>query len=85
VNTARAALVDQEALRGALFGNWIAGAGLDVYDIEPLPGDHWLRTSPRTIPSPHMGYVSDNGYRVFYSDAVEDILAYLQGEPIRTL
>ncbi|HEY6494559.1 MAG TPA: D-2-hydroxyacid dehydrogenase family protein [Trebonia sp.] len=85
VNTSRAALVDQAALRQALFGNWIAGAGLDVYDVEPLPGDHWLRTAPRTILSPHMGYVSANGYRVFYGDAAEDIAAYLRGEPVRTL
>ena len=85
VNTARAALVDQAALRQALTGGWIAGAGLDVYDIEPLPGDHWLRTAPRTVLSPHMGYVSARGYRVFYGDAVEDIAAYLRGEPIRLL
>ena len=85
VNTARAALVDQAALRQALFGHWIAGAGLDVYDAEPLPAHHWLRTAPRTLLSPHMGYVSGNGYRVFYGDAAEDIAAYLRGEPIRTL
>ena len=85
VNTARAALVDQAALRQALSNGWIAGAGLDVYDIEPLPGDHWLRTAPRTVLSPHMGYVSARGYRVFYGDAVEDIAAYLRGEPIRLL
>jgi phosphoglycerate dehydrogenase-like enzyme len=83
VNTARAALVDQAALRQALGSNAIAGAGLDVYDIEPLPADHWLRTAPRTILSPHMGYVSANGYRLFYGDAAEDIEAYLRGEPIR--
>jgi phosphoglycerate dehydrogenase-like enzyme len=85
VNTARGALVDQEALRQALFGNWIAGAGLDVYETEPLPGDHWLRTAPRTLLSPHMGYVSGNGYRVFYGDAAQDIAAYLRGEPVRAL
>jgi phosphoglycerate dehydrogenase-like enzyme len=85
VNTARAALVDQAALRQALFGDWIAGAGLDVYETEPLPAGHWLRTAPRTLLSPHMGYVSGNGYRVFYGDAAEDIAAYLRGEPIRTL
>jgi phosphoglycerate dehydrogenase-like enzyme len=85
VNTARAALVDQAALRQALFGDWIAGAGLDVYETEPLPADHWLRTAPRTLLSPHMGYASGNGYRVFYGDAAEDIAAYLRGEPIRTL
>jgi phosphoglycerate dehydrogenase-like enzyme len=85
VNTARAALVDQQALRAALFEQWIAGAGLDVYETEPLPGDHWLRTAPRTVLSPHMGYASRAGYRVFYADAVEDIEAYLRDEPIRAL
>jgi phosphoglycerate dehydrogenase-like enzyme len=85
VNTARAALVDQGALRQALSEGRIAGAGLDVYDIEPLPAGHWLRTAPRTLLSPHMGYVSDHGYRVFYGDAAEDIAAYLRGEPVRVL
>jgi phosphoglycerate dehydrogenase-like enzyme len=85
VNTARAALVDQAALRQALSEGWIAGAGLDVYETEPLPAGHWLRSAPRTLLSPHMGYVSDHGYRVFYGDAVEDIAAYLRGEPVRVL
>jgi phosphoglycerate dehydrogenase-like enzyme len=85
VNTARAALVDQVALRQALFEGWIAGAGLDVYEAEPLPAGHWLRTAPRTLLSPHMGYVSGRSYQVFYGDAAQDIAAYLRGEPIRTL
>lgn len=85
VNTSRAGLVDQDALRRALEEGWIAGAGLDVFDVEPLPEDHWLRSSPRTLLSPHMGYVTEQSYRVFYSDAVEDIAAFLRGAPIRTL
>jgi phosphoglycerate dehydrogenase-like enzyme len=85
VNTSRAGLVDTEALRRALSEEWIAGAGLDVFDIEPLPADHWLRTTPRTLLSPHMGYVTEDSYRVFYGDAVEDIVAFLDGTPIRTL
>jgi phosphoglycerate dehydrogenase-like enzyme len=85
VNTARAALVDQAALRQALFEGWIAGAGLDVYETEPLPAGHWLRTAPRTLLSPHMGYVSGRGYQVFYGDAAQDIAAYLRGQPVRTL
>jgi phosphoglycerate dehydrogenase-like enzyme len=85
VNTARAGLVDQVALRAALEQGWIAGAGLDVYDIEPLPADHWIRSAPRTVLSPHMGYVSNNGYRVFYGDAVDDIAAFRRGEPLRLL
>lgn len=85
VNTSRAGLVDQDALRQALAEGWIAGAGLDVFDIEPLPADHWLRTSPRTLLSPHMGYVTERSYQGFYGEAVEDIAAYLDGSPIRTL
>jgi phosphoglycerate dehydrogenase-like enzyme len=85
VNSSRAGLVDQDALARALKEGWIAGAGLDVFDVEPLPDDHWLRSSPRTLLSPHMGYVSEEGYRVFYGDAVEDVAAFLTGSPVRTL
>jgi phosphoglycerate dehydrogenase-like enzyme len=85
VNTSRAGLVDQDALAEALKEGWIAGAGLDVFDVEPLPAGHWLRTAPRTLLSPHMGYVTEHSYRVFYGDAVEDIAAFLEGSPIRTL
>jgi phosphoglycerate dehydrogenase-like enzyme len=85
VNSSRAGLVDQDALARALDEGWIAGAGLDVFDVEPLPAGHWLRSAPRTLLSPHMGYVSENGYRVFYGDAVEDIAAFLDGSPVRTL
>jgi phosphoglycerate dehydrogenase-like enzyme len=85
VNTSRAGLVDTDALRRALEEGWIAGAGLDVFDVEPLPEDHWLRGAPRTLLSPHMGYVTEHSYRIFYADAVEDIAAFLDGSPIRTL
>jgi phosphoglycerate dehydrogenase-like enzyme len=85
VNTSRAGLVDQDALRRALTEGWFAAAGLDVFDVEPLPADHWLRASPRTLLSPHMGYVSEHSYRIFYGDVVEDIAAYLDGAPVRTL
>lgn len=85
INTARAGLVDQEALARALAEGWIAGAGLDVFDVEPLPADHWARTSPRALVSPHMGYVSERNYRLFYGDAVEDIAGFLAGEVVRGL
>jgi phosphoglycerate dehydrogenase-like enzyme len=85
VNTSRGPLVDEDALKRALEEGWIAGAALDVYDVEPLPAGHWLRRSPRTLLSPHMGYVTEAGYRVFYGDAVEDIAAFLDGAPVRTL
>jgi phosphoglycerate dehydrogenase-like enzyme len=85
VNTSRGGLVDQDALAKALREGWIAGAGLDVFDVEPLPPDHWALTAPRTLLSPHMGYVTEGGYRVFYTDAVEDVAAFLDGSPVRTL
>jgi phosphoglycerate dehydrogenase-like enzyme len=85
VNTSRAGLIDTDALERALSEEWIAGAGLDVFDIEPLPADHWLRSAPRALLSPHMGYVTEDSYRVFYGDAVEDIAAFLNGAPVRTL
>jgi phosphoglycerate dehydrogenase-like enzyme len=85
VNTSRAGLVEEAALRKAIEDGWIAGAGLDVYDVEPLPVDHWLRTAPRTLLSPHMGYVTERNYRTFYGDAVEDIAGFLAGNPMRTV
>jgi phosphoglycerate dehydrogenase-like enzyme len=83
VNSARAALIDQDALRRAMAHQRLAGVALDVYDVEPLPTDDWLRSSSRTLLSPHMGYVSAQSYRTFYGDAVEDIAAFLAGTPIR--
>ncbi len=85
VNTARALLVDQDALRRSLTEGWIASAALDVYDVEPLPADHWLRQTDRVLLSPHMGYVSVDSYQAFYSGAVEDIRAYLTGWQLRVI
>ena len=85
VNTSRGPIVDEDALLVALHEGTIAGAALDVYDVEPLPKDHPLRESPRTLLTPHLGYVSDGTYDVFYREAVEDIAAWLRGEPLRVL
>jgi phosphoglycerate dehydrogenase-like enzyme len=85
INTARAGLVEQEALARALAEGWIAGAGLDVYDVEPLPREHWARRTPQAVISPHMGYVTRRNFELFYADAVEDIAAYLAGTPMRQL
>jgi phosphoglycerate dehydrogenase-like enzyme len=85
VNTSRGPIVDQDALLAVLRSGAIAGAGLDVYDEEPLPGGHPLRLAPRTVLTPHLGYVTDDGYRVFYGDAVEDIAAFAAGRPVRVL
>jgi phosphoglycerate dehydrogenase-like enzyme len=85
VNTSRGPIVDTNALLDALDAGTIAGAGIDVYDTEPLPADHPLRSAPRTIITPHLGYVTEDTYMVFFNDAVEDVLAYLAGDPVRVL
>ncbi|HWM36384.1 MAG TPA: D-2-hydroxyacid dehydrogenase family protein [Streptomyces sp.] len=85
VNTSRGPLIDTGALIDALNEGRIAGAGLDVYDMEPLPADSLLRTAPRTVLTPHIGYVTEETYRVFYGQAAEDIAAWLAGAPLRTL
>ncbi|WP_338693229.1 D-2-hydroxyacid dehydrogenase family protein [Streptomyces sp. Q6] len=85
VNTSRAAIVDQDALVQALREGWIAGAGSDVFDTEPLPLDHPLRTAPNFLGLPHLGYVTRRNYEGYFRGAVEDIEAYLAGSPLRTL
>jgi phosphoglycerate dehydrogenase-like enzyme len=85
VNTSRGPVVDEAALLEALSEGHLAGVGLDVYDREPLPADAALRTAPRTVLTPHLGYVTRDTYRVFYGDAVEDVAAFLRGEPVRVL
>jgi phosphoglycerate dehydrogenase-like enzyme len=85
INTARGPIVDEAALVHALQARTIAGAGLDVFDQEPLPPDHPFKRLDNTILAPHLGYVTTDQYQVRYSDTVEDIAAYLRGEPLRVL
>lgn len=85
INTSRAPIVDQAALIDALQNRSIAGAGLDVYEIEPLPESSPFRSLPNVLATPHIGYVTRSTYEVWYSDAVKDIQAYLAGSPVRTL
>ncbi|MFF5723925.1 D-2-hydroxyacid dehydrogenase family protein [[Kitasatospora] papulosa] len=85
VNTSRAAIVDQDALLDVLRRGAIAGAGVDVFDVEPLPADHPMRSAPRLLATPHLGYVTQANYAAYYGDAVQDIRAYLDGEPVRRL
>jgi phosphoglycerate dehydrogenase-like enzyme len=85
INTSRGPIVDESALIDALRDGSIAGAGLDVFDQEPLPADHPLRELRRTVLTPHLGYVTEKTYEVFYRDAVEDVAAFLAGAPVRVL
>ena len=85
VNTSRGPIVDEAALIAAVRQGTIAGAGLDVYDEEPLPLDHPLRNLPNTVITPHLGYVTEEGYRIFYGQALEDVKAWLAGKPVREL
>jgi len=85
VNTARGPLVEEAALIRALQEGWIRGAALDVYDREPLPAGHPLLTAPNTVLAPHLGYVTAESYRQFYGGAFENVKAWLDGTPIRTL
>jgi phosphoglycerate dehydrogenase-like enzyme len=85
VNTSRGPIIDQTALLAALHEGRIGGAGLDVFDIEPLPEDHPLLAAPRTLLTPHLGYVTEENYAAYFRGAVEAIEAYEAGRPIRVI
>ena len=85
INTSRGPIVDEAALIAALQQHKIAGAGLDVFDVEPLPLDHPFRKMDNVVITPHLGYVSEQNYRRYFADAVEDIGGFLDGKPVRIL
>jgi D-3-phosphoglycerate dehydrogenase len=85
VNTSRGPIVDEAALIAGLKSGHPAHAALDVYDREPLPADHPLRSMDNVTLSPHLGYVSEDVYRVFWGDALENVEAWLDGRPIRVV
>jgi phosphoglycerate dehydrogenase-like enzyme len=85
INTSRGPIVAEAALIDALSKNKIRGAGLDVYDQEPLPADSPLRRLDNVVLTPHLGYASEEGMRSFYEDTVENIAAFLDGKPIRVV
>ncbi|MCP1183955.1 D-2-hydroxyacid dehydrogenase family protein [Paenibacillus sp. 1781tsa1] len=85
INTSRAGIVDQEAMVEALQRGLIAGAGLDVYEQEPLPVNHIMRTLPNVLATPHLGYVTRGNYEIYYNHTVENIAMFLNGTPIRQM
>jgi phosphoglycerate dehydrogenase-like enzyme len=85
VNTSRGPIVDEAALVAALAAGRIAGAGLDVYDDEPLPVDHPFRSLSNVLATPHIGYVTRQNYEIYFTETVENILAFIEGRPIRVI
>jgi phosphoglycerate dehydrogenase-like enzyme len=85
VNSSRGPLVDEPALIEALTARRIAGAALDVFDVEPLPADHPFRRLDNVVATSHVGFVTEDTYRIFYGDCVENLIAWLDGNPIRTV
>jgi D-3-phosphoglycerate dehydrogenase len=85
VNTSRGPLVDEKALIATLQSKSIAGAGLDVFNVEPLPLDHPFRKMDNVVITPHLGYVAEQNYRKQYPDVLEDIRAWLDGKPVRVV
>ena len=85
INTSRGPIVEEAALVSALRERRIAGAGLDVYDSEPLPQDHPLRKIDNAVLTPHLGYVTQDTFRIFYRQTVEDIRAFIDGKPVRVI
>jgi phosphoglycerate dehydrogenase-like enzyme len=85
INTARGPIVDEKALLAALTERRIAGAGLDVFDVEPLPLDHPFRKMENVVITPHLGYVSLQNYQHYFPDIVEDISGFIGGKPVRVI
>ena len=85
INTARGPIVDEDALLDMLQQKKIAGAGLDTYSVEPLPVDHPIRKLDNVVLTPHLGYVTEEAYRKYYGDMVEDILGWIDGKPVRVI
>jgi len=85
INTSRGPIIDESAMLAALRDKKIAGAGLDVFDVEPLPLDHPLRKMDNVVITPHLGYVSTQNYKHYFSGVVDDIRGFLDGKPVRVM
>jgi D-3-phosphoglycerate dehydrogenase len=85
INTSRGPIADEKAIAAALKEKKIAGAGIDVYDEEPLALDHPFRKLDNIVITPHLGYVTAENYKRFYGQMVEDVRAWLDGRPVRVI
>jgi phosphoglycerate dehydrogenase-like enzyme len=85
VNTSRAPIIDQVALIEALREKRIGGLGVDVYETEPLPQDHPYRHLDNVVATPHIGYVTEENYRLFFGQSLENLEAFLNGAPLRVI
>ena len=85
VNTSRGPLIDEAALVEVLRAGKIGGAGLDAFDVEPLPMDHPFRKLENTVVTPHLGYVTEDVYRIFFRDTVDNIRGFIDGKPVRVI
>ena len=85
INTSRGPIINEKDLIQALEDDVIAGAGLDVYDKEPLPQDHKLRFLPNALLTPHLGYVTEENYSIFYEQMIENLYSCIEGKPKRLI
>jgi phosphoglycerate dehydrogenase-like enzyme len=85
INTSRGPIIDEAAMLAALRDKKIGGAGLDVFDVEPLPVDHPLRKMDNVVITPHLGYVATQNYRAYFAGVVDDIRAFIDGKPVRVM
>jgi D-3-phosphoglycerate dehydrogenase len=85
VNVSRGPIVEEKALVDALVSGHLGGAGLDVFDVEPLPAEHPFRTLDSVVVTPHIGYVTEEGFRSAWQQMAEDVRAYFAGTPVRVV
>ena len=85
INTSRGPIIEEGALIDALNSKKIAGAGIDTFDIEPLPKDHPLLSTPNTLITPHIGYVTNEAYEAYYDGIIENVITFLNNNPVRVL
>lgn len=85
INTSRGPIIDEDAVIAALQTGGIAGFGVDAYNVEPLPADHPFRCLPNVVATPHIGYVTEQAYQLFYPQTVDNIRAWLDGQPLRLM